>query len=142
MPAKKKSTTKAKAAVKPARAAAKAPVARVASAPEPAVTSAAASVTPVLDRTTRRSVTGVVISDKMEKTISVEVERFVRHAQFGKFLKKYTTCKAHDEKNEAQTGDLVEIVETRPLSATKRWRLVRIVRKSAVPAALETPSTT
>jgi small subunit ribosomal protein S17 len=77
----------------------------------------------------RKKVVGVVKSDKMQKTISVEVERFVRHPKFGKFLKRYTVFKAHDEHNDAKVGDLVEIAETRPLSKTKRWRLVRILKR-------------
>ncbi len=78
----------------------------------------------------RPSVVGVVTSDKMEKTIVVVVERLVRHPKFGKYLRKKTTCKAHDEKREAHVGDRVELMATRPLSATKRWRLVRIVEKA------------
>jgi small subunit ribosomal protein S17 len=79
----------------------------------------------------RRTVVGVVTSDKMQKTIVVEIERLVRHPKFGKYLRSSTTCKAHDEKREAKVGDRVELMETRPLSATKRWRLVRIVEKAA-----------
>ncbi|MBI2900949.1 MAG: 30S ribosomal protein S17 [Planctomycetes bacterium] len=82
------------------------------------------------ERNRRRTVTGVVTGDKMEKTITVDVQRLVRHAKFGKYLRKTTTCKAHDEKREAHVGDRVELMETRPLSATKRWRLLRIVEKA------------
>jgi small subunit ribosomal protein S17 len=81
------------------------------------------------DRGKRRMLTGLVISDKMQKTITVKVERFVKHPIIKKYIKKYTICKAHDEKEEAQNGDQVEIMETRPMSKTKRWRLVRILKK-------------
>ena len=79
----------------------------------------------------RRTVHGVVTSDKMDKTITVLVETYRRHPKYGKrvlYIKKY---KAHDENNEAKKGDVVEIVETRPLSATKRFRLVEVVAKAA-----------
>ena len=75
-------------------------------------------------------VTGVVVSNKMTKTISVEVYRSVRHAKYGKYLKKSSVFKAHDEKNEAKVGDVVTIRESRPLSKTKRWTLVNIVEKA------------
>ena len=91
-------------------------------------------------RKERRVVTGVVVSDKMNKTISVKVARLVRHKKFGKYLRRFTTCKAHDEKNEAAMGDVVELMSTRRLSATKRWRLTNIVRKSVVPAAADAPA--
>lgn len=73
--------------------------------------------------------TGLVISDKMNKTITVESKRLVKHPKFGKFLKKITIYKAHDEQNQAKRGDEVEIVQTRPLSKTKHWRLLRVVKK-------------
>ena len=72
-------------------------------------------------------------SDKMQKTITVRVERLVRHPKFGKMVRRYSTCKAHDEKNEAQIGDVVEIMETRRLSATKSWRLIKVIRRSGIP---------
>jgi len=78
---------------------------------------------------------GRVVSDKMNKTIVVEIERIVRDPRFGKFLKKYSKCYAHDEKREAKTGDRVEIAETRPLSKSKRWRLVTILEKGTVEGA-------
>ena len=68
-------------------------------------------------------------SNKMDKTITVAVERKVKHPIYGKFVKKTTKFHAHDEKNECSIGDLVKIMETRPLSKTKRWRLVEIVEK-------------
>ena len=86
-------------------------------------------------RNERRSVTGVVTGDGMEKTIKVRVERLVQHPTFGKTLRKSYVCYAHDEKREAKPGDKVELAETRPLSRLKTWRLVRIVEKSAGGAA-------
>ena len=79
----------------------------------------------------RKEKVGIVISDRMDKTIGVQVERTTRHPLYGKVMKKYTTFKAHDEKNEAKMGDRVRIKETRPLSKTKRWRLVEIIAKSS-----------
>jgi len=76
-----------------------------------------------------QEVVGEVISDKMNKTISVQVFRRVRHQKYGKYLKKTSVYKAHDEKNEAKTGDKVRIQMTRPLSKTKRWRLMEVVEK-------------
>lgn len=78
-------------------------------------------------RNKRKERQGVVISDKMDKTITIQVERLTHHPWFGKTLKKYSKFKAHDEKNEAKVGDLVRIAETRPLSKTKRWRLVKVL---------------
>jgi small subunit ribosomal protein S17 len=86
------------------------------------------------ERNKRRVVSGVVKSDKMDKTITVRVERLVRHPKFGKYLRRFTTCKVHDEKNEAKAGDFVEIMETRPISATKRWRLTRVLRRPGIKA--------
>jgi small subunit ribosomal protein S17 len=73
---------------------------------------------------------GVVSSSKMDKTIVVEVERKVKHPIYGKFIKNTTKFHAHDERNEAGAGDTVRIMETRPLSKTKRWRLVEIIEKA------------
>jgi len=86
---------------------------------------------PQEERSQRKVFVGIVTSDKMEKTIVVNVERLVRHPQFGKFVRRFTKCYTHDEKGEARRGDRVEIMETRPLSRTKRWRLVRVVEKGA-----------
>ena len=85
--------------------------------------------TPGTDRNLRKERIGVVTSNKMDKTITVAVERKVKHPIYGKFIKKTTRFHAHDEKNEASIGDVVRISETRPLSKTKRWRLVEIVEK-------------
>lgn len=83
------------------------------------------------ERTTRRKVReGVVVSDKMDKTIVVAVEDRVKHPLYGKVMTKTVRLKAHDEKNEAGQGDHVRVMETRPLSATKRWRLLEIVEKA------------
>lgn len=84
------------------------------------------------DRGRRKVEVGLVTSTKMQKTIAVSVDRIVRHGKFEKQLTRQTVHKAHDEKGEAKLGDLVEIIETRPLSKTKRWRLVKIVRKSTM----------
>ncbi len=81
------------------------------------------------ERNLRKTRTGVVLSNKMEKTIIVVVERKVKHPIYGKFVKKSTKFHAHDEKNECSIGDTVKIMETRPLSKTKRWRLVEVVEK-------------
>lgn len=77
----------------------------------------------------RNEVIGEVISDKMDKTISVKIYRTVKHAKYHKFIKRTSVFKAHDEKNEAEVGDTVKIFETRPLSKTKRWKLSEIVEK-------------
>ncbi len=82
------------------------------------------------ERNLRKTRIGVVSSNKMEKTITVAVERKVKHPIYGKFLKKTTRFHAHDEKNECTIGDVVRIMETRPLSKTKRWRLVEVVEKA------------
>lgn len=78
----------------------------------------------------RIEVTGEVISNKMSKTISVLVNRLVRHEKYGKYIKKSSVLKAHDEKNVAQVGDIVSIYETRPLSKTKRWALSSVVEQA------------
>jgi small subunit ribosomal protein S17 len=80
-------------------------------------------------RNLRKTRTGVVESNKMDKTVTVAVERKVKHPMYGKFVKKTTKFHAHDEKNECSIGDVVKIMETRPLSKTKRWRLVEVVEK-------------
>ena len=83
----------------------------------------------MLDRNLRKIRIGVVSSNKMDKTIVVAAERKVKHPIYGKFVKKTTRFHAHDEKNECSIGDTVKIMETRPLSKTKRWRLVEVVEK-------------
>jgi small subunit ribosomal protein S17 len=81
-------------------------------------------------RGNRRVEIGVVTSDKMQKTRRVEIPRLVKHARYGKYIRRRTICHVHDEKNESRTGDTVEIMETRPLSKTKSWRLVRVLTKA------------
>ena len=82
-----------------------------------------------MERNLRKTKLGVVSSNKMDKTITVNVERKVKHPLYGKFVKKSTKFHAHDEKNECSIGDTVKIMESRPLSKTKRWRLVEVVEK-------------
>jgi small subunit ribosomal protein S17 len=82
-------------------------------------------------RSRRKTEIGVVTSDKMNKTRRVEIERLVPHPKYGKFLRQRTICHAHDETNATHVGDIVEIMETRPLSKLKRWRIVRVVRAGA-----------
>lgn len=81
-------------------------------------------------RSDRKEKTGTVISNKMSKSIVVSVERKVKHPKYGKFVKKTSTFMAHDEKNECNIGDTVRIMETRPLSKSKCWRLVEIVERA------------
>jgi small subunit ribosomal protein S17 len=89
----------------------------------------------VSERGKRRTEVGVVTSDKMNKTRRVEIPRLVKHPRYGKYIKRRTVCHVHDENNESRTGDRVEIMETRPLSKTKHWRLVRVVTKAPQTAA-------
>src|SRR5262252_2362585 len=93
---------------------------------------------PETERGIRRVETGVVTSDKMNKTRRVEIPRLVKHARYGKYIRRRTVCHVHDEQNESHTGDTVEIMETRPLSKTKNWRLVRVVTKAPMAAAAAT----
>ncbi len=88
-----------------------------------------ATTTNTIQRNLRKTRIGVVSSNKMDKTITVNVERKVKHPLYGKFLKKTTKFHAHDEKNECSIGDTVKIMEARPMSKTKRWRLVEVVEK-------------
>lgn len=78
----------------------------------------------------KRVLVGVVTSDKASKTRRVEIPRLVRHAKYGKIMRRRTVCHVHDEENASHAGDTVEIVESRPLSRNKRWALVRVVTKS------------
>ena len=88
-----------------------------------------ATTTHSVERNLRKIRVGVVSSNKMDKTITVNVERKIKHPLYGKFLKKMTKFHAHDEKNECSIGDTVKIMEARPMSKTKRWRLVEVVEK-------------
>ena len=94
------------------------------------VTEAAVTETATTTRNRRKERIGYVVSDKMQKTIVVELEDRVKHPLYGKIIRRTSKVKAHDELNTAGIGDLVIINETRPLSATKRWRLVEILEKA------------
>ncbi len=83
-----------------------------------------------MERNLRKTRVGKVVSDKMNKTITVAIEDNVKHPLYGKIVKKTVKFKAHDENNECRTGDTVKIMETRPLSKDKRWRLVQILEKA------------
>ena len=82
------------------------------------------------DRPTRKTRVGLVVSDKMQKTVVVAIERRVPHPVYGKMMTRTTRLKAHDEENSAKAGDTVRIMETRPMSKDKRWRLVEIVSRA------------
>ena len=84
----------------------------------------------VTDRTTRKVREGLVVSDKMDKTVVVTVEDRVKHELYGKVLRRTSKLKAHDEQNQCGIGDRVRIQETRPLSATKRWRIIEVLEKA------------
>lgn len=84
----------------------------------------------MVERNLRKTRIGIVTSNKMNKTIAVSVERRLRHPIYGKFVKKTSKFMAHDENNDCNIGDLVRIMETRPLSKNKRWRLVEIVERA------------
>src|SRR4051812_17319139 len=90
-----------------------------------------ATPAPAPDRPRRKTEIGIVTSDKMDKTRRVEIETLFPHPKYGKMLRRRTVCHCHDEANQTHLGDIVEIMETRPLSKTKRWRIVRIVRPGA-----------
>ena len=83
-----------------------------------------------MERNLRKTRTGKVVSDKMDKTIVVAVENHVKHPLYKKYVKKTYKLKAHDENNECNIGDTVKVMETRPLSKDKRWRLVEVVEKA------------
>ncbi|MCB9263053.1 MAG: 30S ribosomal protein S17 [Flavobacteriales bacterium] len=83
-----------------------------------------------MERNARKEIVGVVVSNSMDKTITVSVERKKKHPKYGKFVKATSKFAAHDEKNECGVNDIVRIMETRPLSKNKRWRLVEIVEKA------------
>ena len=83
-----------------------------------------------MERGSRKEIVGVVLKNKMDKSIVVGVERKVKHPMYGKFIKRTSTFMAHDEKNECNVGDTVELMETRPMSKNKRWRLVKILERA------------
>ena len=97
---------------------------------EKPVVESSAVETSVEERSTRKVREGLVVSDKMDKTVVVSVEDRVKHALYGKVMRRTSRLKAHDEANECGIGDRVLIMETRPLSATKRWRLVEVLEKA------------
>ena len=91
---------------------------------------ASATQTGASDRTARKVRTGLVVSDKMDKTVVVRIDRRMPHPPYGKMVTRTRKLKAHDEENSAKLGDLVRIMETRPLSKDKRWRVVEIVERA------------
>ena len=96
----------------------------------------------VNERAPKKAVVGTVVSDKMDKTITVREERLVKHPLYGKYVRRASTYKAHDERNEAREGDQVEIVHGRPRSKTKTWRLSRIVGRGRIGTAEDEQSAT
>ena len=126
MAIEKKTTVKA-----PAKKAA--PVAKKAAAP--ATTGTSAEARNGLQK--RGTMTGIVVSDKMQKTISVLIYRLVKHKKYGKFMRRSSVFKAHDENNTAKIGDTVRIHQTRPMSKTKRWALSEVVKAATVTAGVK-----
>lgn len=102
-----------------------------------ATAAAGAAKTVETDRGSRRTEVGIVLSDVRKKTITVEIRHMVKHPRYGKYMYRSTHLHAHDEKNEAKKGDRVEVVETRPISKQKRWRLVKVVERAAVLGRLD-----
>ena len=84
----------------------------------------------MVERSNKRRIKGVVVSNKMDKTIVVKAERLVKHSVFHKYVRRHTKYKAHDEQNQCKLGDTVLIIEARPLSKEKRWRMLDIVEKA------------
>ena len=82
------------------------------------------------ERNLRKTMTGVVTSDKMDKTVVIAIERLVQHPLYKKSIKKTVRFKAHDENNDSHTGDIVSVMETRPLSKDKRWRVVEVIERA------------
>jgi len=126
-PAAKAKSAKAKTHARPKPAAAEAVVA----APAPVTAGAGTEAAPALDTRGKRTLTGRVVSNKMQKTIAVEIERLVRHPAYGKYIRRTTKLLAHDENGSSQEGDLVVITPCRPMSRHKSWRLLEIVEKAA-----------
>lgn len=131
----KAKSVKAKAHAKAKPAAAEAPVAEAsaaeAAAPAPAAAADASAAAPAAEARGARTLTGRVVSNKMQKTIAVEIERLVRHPTYGKYIRRTTKLLAHDENGSSQEGDLVVITPCRPMSRHKSWRLLEIVEKAA-----------
>ena len=90
----------------------------------------AKTISETTERNARKTRIGLVVSDKMAKTVVVSIERRVQHPVYGKMVRRTKKLKAHDEQNEAKTGDTVRIMETRPLSKDKRWRVVEIIERA------------
>jgi small subunit ribosomal protein S17 len=134
-PAAKAKSVKAKPHAKAKPAAADAPVvaasAAEAAAAAPASAAAEGAAAPAADARGKRTLTGRVVSNKMQKTIAVEIERLVRHPAYGKYIRRTTKLLAHDENGSSQEGDLVVITPCRPMSRHKSWRLLEIVEKAA-----------
>jgi small subunit ribosomal protein S17 len=86
--------------------------------------------TSATERGTRKVRTGVVVSDKMDKTVLVRIDRQVRHPLYGKIVRRSSKLAAHDESNDAHVGDVVRVMETRPISKSKRWRVVEVVERA------------
>jgi small subunit ribosomal protein S17 len=93
-------------------------------------TTTAAMTTTATDRNRRKTRVGKVVSDRMDKTIVVSIERLVKHPQYGRYVRRRSKFKVHDEKNECHMGDTVRFMETRPISKDKRWRFVEIVERA------------
>lgn len=91
---------------------------------------AAATAVAGAERKRRKTLRGRVVSDKMQKSVVVTIERLVKHPLYGKRIKRTSRYTAHDETNDSKEGDLVEIMETRPLSKTKRWRVTRVIERA------------
>jgi small subunit ribosomal protein S17 len=125
--AKKPKAKKKSPAAKPQPAAAEAAPAETAAGPEPQPQSAAAPA----QSKGARTLTGRVVSNRMQKTIAVEIERLVRHPTYGKYIRRTTKLLAHDENGASREGDLVIITPCRPLSRRKSWRLLEVVQKAA-----------
>ena len=134
-PGAKARSVKAKAHARPRPAAAEAvvaaPGAAEAAAPAPVTAAAGTEAAQALDTRGKRTLTGRVVSNKMQKTIAVEIERLVRHPAYGKYIRRTTKLLAHDENGSSQEGDLVVITPCRPMSRHKSWRLLEIVEKAA-----------
>jgi small subunit ribosomal protein S17 len=130
-PAAKAKSVKAKSHAKAKPAEALAPLAGAAEAAAPAAAAADSAATPAVDTRGKRTLTGRVVSNKMQKTIAVEIERLVRHPAYGKYIRRTTKLLAHDENGSSQEGDLVVITPCRPMSRHKSWRLLEIVEKAA-----------
>ena len=98
---------------------------------------AEANAASTAERGARHVEEGIVISDVRKKTITVEIKRLFKHSRYGKYIYRSTNLHAHDEKNEAKQGDRVQVVETRPISKQKRWRLLKVVERAAVLGSLD-----